>query len=74
MKREDYIAAFEQMGSKPIIGTHRIGILTITVNALRWTINDGRGNTHTGMTGNGAVTRNRIHTALMKWLNDSNIR
>ena len=74
MTREDYLSAFQAMSEKPIMGTHRIGVLTITVGALRWTINDGRGNTHTGMTGNGPVTRNRIHTALHKWLNDSNIR
>lgn len=74
MTRVEYHKAINGLANKPIMGTHTIGVLRIDVGPRRWVIQDGHGNTFQGEVGSGPVTRQRIHLALMRWLNDTNIK
>lgn len=74
MTRDEYIGEFHALRSKPILGTHTIGVLTLTVGPRNWTLRDKGPNFFQGTVKKGPETRDRIHTALMKWLDDSNVR
>ncbi|MBL7954408.1 MAG: hypothetical protein JNJ91_05175 [Flavobacteriales bacterium] len=74
MTRDEYIGEFHALRSKPILGTHTIGVLTLTVGPRNWTLRDSGPNTFQGPVKKGPETRERIHTALMKWLDASNVR
>lgn len=74
MNRDQYITEFQALRSKPILGTHTIGVLTLTVGPRNWTLRDAGPNTFQGPVKKGPETRERIHTALMKWLDASNVR
>lgn len=71
--RKEYEAAFAEMNALPIVGEHRIGKLTITVNMKRWVVTDGV-NTKHGPVRSGRTTRYDVHTALYGWLKYRNIR
>ena len=71
--REEYETAFVELQRHPILGTHTIGVLTLDVGPRAWVLRAGP-NTFQGPVKKAPETRLRIHRALMRWLNDSNIR
>ena len=71
--KHEYTHALDQLRGEPILATHTIGKLTITANHRRWTLTDGT-NEFSGPVTKGPATREKIRTALNKWLKLSGLQ
>lgn len=65
---EEYRAALAAMERLPIIGTHTIGELTISVSHKRWTVSDLHGNEYGGAVTAPAKVRGSVRTAVVRWM------
>lgn len=70
----EYTAAFNELRRQPLLGTHTIGDLTLTVGPSKWNLTDGHGNNASGQVTTGPATREKINKALHTWLERTGIR